>query len=183
MLFFHRDGSDVFSVNALHFHPQNTFCSAGSDGVLSFWDKDARHRLANLEQFKRQSPITDVKFNLMVTTIMIMFVNIHFFLFCSISVISCHCRLWCFPFISYFLLFFSQGNMMFYSLSYDWSRGAENNDPKVKFFTFGLLIFSAVWIIVIFLSSLSDAQIENSIYVHSIQPSEVAPKDPKSLKK
>jgi hypothetical protein len=24
-----------------------------------------------------------------------------------------------------------QGNLCFYSLSYDWSRGAENNDPKV----------------------------------------------------
>jgi hypothetical protein len=30
-----RDGTDIFSINALHFHPVNTFASAGSDGVSS----------------------------------------------------------------------------------------------------------------------------------------------------
>jgi mRNA export factor len=41
----------------------NTFCSAGTDGVLSFWDKEARYKLANLELLKRKSPINDIKFN------------------------------------------------------------------------------------------------------------------------
>jgi hypothetical protein len=25
------------------------------------------------------------------------------------------------------------GNMLFYAMSYDWSKGAEHNDPKVGF--------------------------------------------------
>jgi hypothetical protein len=29
----------------------NTFVSAGSDGVMSFWDKEARHRLANMGEY------------------------------------------------------------------------------------------------------------------------------------
>jgi hypothetical protein len=48
-----------------------------------------------------------------------------------------------------------QGNMMFYSMSYDWSKGAEGNDPK-----FG-----------------------NNILVHMVQPVEVTPKDLKTLGK
>lgn len=59
----HRDQTDVFGVNAIDFHPRNTFCSVGSDGVISFWDKDARHRLANLELFKHKSPITDIRYS------------------------------------------------------------------------------------------------------------------------
>lgn len=43
----HRDkrndgGFHVYSVNSLSFHPLNTFCTGGSDGVIAFWDKDAR---------------------------------------------------------------------------------------------------------------------------------------------
>jgi len=63
----HRDGTDIFSVNALHFHNYNTFASGGSDGVVTYWDKDARHKLVAHEAFKRQCPITDVKFNPMVS--------------------------------------------------------------------------------------------------------------------
>lgn len=63
---FYRDGNDIFSVNALHFHNLNTFCSGGSDGIVYIWDKDVRHRLANFEVFKRQCPVTDTKFNPMV---------------------------------------------------------------------------------------------------------------------
>lgn len=83
----HRDQADVYSVNAITFSTMNTFCSVGSDGVLSFWDKEARYKLANLELLKKKCPINDVKFN-------------------------------------------PQGSLLFYSASYDWSRGAENNDPK-----------------------------------------------------
>lgn len=64
-----RDASDVFSVNALSFHPKNTFCTAGSDGVLTFWDKEARFKLATFENFKRTCPVTDVKFNEMVRSL------------------------------------------------------------------------------------------------------------------
>lgn len=41
-----RDVSNVFSVNAISFHPvHGTFSTAGSDGTFHFWDKDAKHRL------------------------------------------------------------------------------------------------------------------------------------------
>jgi len=41
-----RDTSNVYSVNAINFHPQTgTFSTAGSDGTFHFWDKDAKHRL------------------------------------------------------------------------------------------------------------------------------------------
>ncbi|KAI9676741.1 MAG: RNA export factor gle2 [Trizodia sp. TS-e1964] len=41
-----RDISNVYSVNAISFHPvHGTFSTAGSDGTFHFWDKDAKHRL------------------------------------------------------------------------------------------------------------------------------------------
>ncbi|KAK5012797.1 RNA export factor gle2 [Cryomyces antarcticus] len=41
-----RDVANVYSVNAISFHPQHgTFSTAGSDGTFHFWDKDAKHRL------------------------------------------------------------------------------------------------------------------------------------------
>ncbi|KAI9801307.1 MAG: RNA export factor gle2 [Piccolia ochrophora] len=41
-----RDAQNVFSVNAISFHPvHGTFSTAGSDGTFHFWDKDAKHRL------------------------------------------------------------------------------------------------------------------------------------------
>ena len=41
-----RDTQNVYSVNAISFHPQHgTFSTAGSDGTFHFWDKDAKHRL------------------------------------------------------------------------------------------------------------------------------------------
>ena len=41
-----KDNADVFSVNAISFHPvHGTFSTAGSDGSFHFWDKDAKHRL------------------------------------------------------------------------------------------------------------------------------------------
>ncbi|KAI9275648.1 hypothetical protein BDA99DRAFT_555426 [Phascolomyces articulosus] len=42
---YHRDKiKDVFAVNDISFHPWGTFFSAcGSDGTISFWDKDSRH--------------------------------------------------------------------------------------------------------------------------------------------
>ncbi|GAD95846.1 nuclear pore complex protein (SonA), putative [Paecilomyces variotii No. 5] len=41
-----RDISNIYSVNAISFHPvHGTFSTAGSDGTFHFWDKDAKHRL------------------------------------------------------------------------------------------------------------------------------------------
>ena len=41
-----RDPINVYSVNAISFHPiHGTFSTAGSDGTWHFWDKDAKHRL------------------------------------------------------------------------------------------------------------------------------------------
>lgn len=41
-----RDVTNVYSVNAISFHPTyGTFSTAGSDGTFHFWDKDAKHRL------------------------------------------------------------------------------------------------------------------------------------------
>jgi len=108
----HREAGDVYCVNAIHFHQYNTFASAGSDGVLSFWDKEARHRLANLEMLKKQTPLVDLKFD-------------------------------------------PTGAVLFYATSYDWSKGAENNDPKIG----------------------------ANIYAHTLLPTEVQPKDPKTLRK
>ncbi|KAI9806199.1 MAG: RNA export factor gle2 [Sarcosagium campestre] len=41
-----NNNSNVFSVNAISFHPiHGTFSTAGADGTFHFWDKDAKHRL------------------------------------------------------------------------------------------------------------------------------------------
>jgi mRNA export factor len=103
----HREGSDVFCVNSIDFCQKNTFASAGSDGVMAVWDKDARNRLSLFEAHKGRCPITSVKFSPM-------------------------------------------GNLLFYALSYDWSKGAEHNNP----------------------------QMGNNIGLHYVQDSEVTPKAP-----
>lgn len=42
----HRDGSDIYAVNSIAFHPvHGTFATAGSDGAYNFWDKDSKQRL------------------------------------------------------------------------------------------------------------------------------------------
>jgi WD40 repeat protein len=40
----HRDGSDIYSVNDIIFHPiHGTFVTAGGDGSYNFWDKVNPH--------------------------------------------------------------------------------------------------------------------------------------------
>jgi len=58
----HRDGANIFSINALSFHPlYSTFATCGSDGTFHFWDKDSKQRL---KAFLRcPLPISDAKFN------------------------------------------------------------------------------------------------------------------------
>nr|CAD1826871.1 unnamed protein product [Ananas comosus var. bracteatus] len=42
----HREGTEIYSVNSLNFHPvHGTFATAGSDGAFNFWDKDSKQRL------------------------------------------------------------------------------------------------------------------------------------------
>lgn len=42
----HREGNSAWAVNSISFHPvHGTFATAGSDGGICFWDKDARQRL------------------------------------------------------------------------------------------------------------------------------------------
>eukprot|EP01112_Ceratiomyxa_fruticulosa_P018379 TRINITY_DN5863_c0_g1_i1.p1 TRINITY_DN5863_c0_g1~~TRINITY_DN5863_c0_g1_i1.p1 ORF type:complete len:345 (-),score=62.98 TRINITY_DN5863_c0_g1_i1:37-1071(-) len=58
----HREGMEIYSVNAINFHPTfGTFATAGSDGAFNFWDKDSKQRL---KQFSRASqPIPCAAFN------------------------------------------------------------------------------------------------------------------------
>lgn len=54
------DGCDAFAVNDLAFHPNNTFASAGSDGQILFWDKDARVKLGVADNMKGRCPLTSI---------------------------------------------------------------------------------------------------------------------------
>lgn len=58
----HREGNDIYSVNALNFHPvYHTFATAGSDGTFNFWDKDSKQRLKAMS--KCSNPIPCSTFN------------------------------------------------------------------------------------------------------------------------
>lgn len=58
----HRDGNDVYAVNAMSFHPGfGTFVTAGSDGAYNFWDKDSKQRLKAMP--KSSLPIPCGTFN------------------------------------------------------------------------------------------------------------------------
>ncbi|KAJ7284704.1 WD40-repeat-containing domain protein [Mycena rebaudengoi] len=57
-----KDASVVFAVNDISFHPvHGTFSTAGSDGTMHFWDKDARNRLRSFEA--AAGPISATAFN------------------------------------------------------------------------------------------------------------------------
>ncbi|KAL8136506.1 hypothetical protein V2J09_002507 [Rumex salicifolius] len=58
----HRDGNEIYSVNAINFHPvHHTFATAGSDGGFNFWDKDSKQRLKAMTRCNQ--PITSSAFN------------------------------------------------------------------------------------------------------------------------
>jgi mRNA export factor len=61
----HRDAAtnDIYSVNAIDFHNQNTFLTAGGDGSMAWWDKDARSRLATRDYYKFKGPLAAAKFS------------------------------------------------------------------------------------------------------------------------
>lgn len=73
----HRDGNNVYAINAIDFHPKNTFMTCGSDGIICTWDKDSRQRLGLLERYKLKCPISAGKFNKMVMlyNLIFLFVN------------------------------------------------------------------------------------------------------------
>jgi mRNA export factor len=59
-----RNVSNVYSVNAISFHPQHgTFSTAGSDGTFHFWDKDAKHRLKGYPEVGGTISATDFNRN------------------------------------------------------------------------------------------------------------------------
>lgn len=58
----HRQDSNVYAVNDITFHSQfGTFATVGSDGVVSFWDKDNKQRLKGFPELQR--PVTKAQFN------------------------------------------------------------------------------------------------------------------------
>jgi mRNA export factor len=58
----HRDDKNVYSVNAISFHPTfGTFSTAGADGNFVFWDKDSKQRLKSFPQVG--GPISCTGFN------------------------------------------------------------------------------------------------------------------------
>lgn len=57
-----KDLTNVYSVNAISFHPEHgTFSTAGSDGTFHFWDGNAKHRLKGYPTTGQ--PITATAFN------------------------------------------------------------------------------------------------------------------------
>lgn len=58
----HRENANVFSVNAISFHPvHGTFSTAGADGTMNFWDKDSKQRLKTFNS--AGAPIAATCFN------------------------------------------------------------------------------------------------------------------------
>lgn len=55
----HREGNNAYSVNSIAFHPNyGTFLTAGSDGVIHFWDKDSKQRLESMTNLGSPIPCT-----------------------------------------------------------------------------------------------------------------------------
>ncbi|KAL6182739.1 PREDICTED: protein RAE1-like [Fragaria vesca subsp. vesca] len=53
----HRENNVIYSVNSINFHPvYHTFATAGSDGSISFWDKDSKQRLKAMSKCNQPIP-------------------------------------------------------------------------------------------------------------------------------
>ncbi|KAF1331616.1 Wd domain-containing protein, partial [Globisporangium splendens] len=57
----HRDGTNIYPVSSIAFHPFGTFSTTGGDGSFCFWDKDARQKLKTFTTCNQS--ITLGKFN------------------------------------------------------------------------------------------------------------------------
>lgn len=62
-----KTNTAIYAVNDIAFHRFNTLATAGSDGLICMWDKDARHRLGMYDRFKvgqaEHLPVTSCKFS------------------------------------------------------------------------------------------------------------------------
>ncbi|TYZ58543.1 hypothetical protein PybrP1_009561 [[Pythium] brassicae (nom. inval.)] len=57
----HREGTDIYPVSSIAFHPFGTFSTTGGDGTYCFWDKDARQKLKTFAKCNQSIPVG--KFN------------------------------------------------------------------------------------------------------------------------
>lgn len=95
-----KDQTLVYAVNDINFHPvHGTFSTAGSDGTVNFWDKDARTRL---------------KSKLLIRLLKYLSSCVHYFMYKAFDPapgpISCSA-------------FNRSGSIFAYAVSYDWSKG------------------------------------------------------------
>lgn len=59
-----RQTTKAYSVNSISFHPTlGTFVTAGSDGLMHFWDKDSKQRLESTPAFGTPIPATAFSHN------------------------------------------------------------------------------------------------------------------------
>lgn len=96
----HRDGSDIYPVSSLAFHPFGTFSTTGGDGTFCFWDKDARQKLKAFSKMYVQGSCDNE-------------INV---LYCSNQAITVG-------------KFNAPGDIFAYACSYDWAKGADNYNP------------------------------------------------------
>ena len=107
----HRTDSEIFSVNSISFHPiYGTFCTAGSDGEIHFWDKDSKTKLKTLNNLG--GSITSTTFS-------------------------------------------PKGDLMAYSIGYDWSK---------------------VLILLNFKGHVYDKSLKNAVFVRRCMDDEIMPK-------
>ena len=91
-----KDQTLVYAVNDINFHPvHGTFSTAGSDGTVNFWDKDARTRLKS-----KCTPLRAIELSL---TLVPAFDPAPGPITCS--------------------AFNRNGSIFAYAVSYDWSKG------------------------------------------------------------
>uniref|UniRef100_A0A0D9V3B6 Uncharacterized protein n=1 Tax=Leersia perrieri TaxID=77586 RepID=A0A0D9V3B6_9ORYZ len=108
----HRDGNDIYSVNALNFHPvHHTFATSGSDGGFNFWDKDSKQRLKVADGHQNQG--------LLYGPFLTGHVNV------TGAFNKCPLPITC-------STFNQDGSIFAYAACYDWSKGAEKHNPSAK---------------------------------------------------
>ena len=95
-----KDQTFVYAVNDINFHPvQGTFSTAGSDGMIHYWDRDARSRLKSTSLFSWWFTLTH-----------------HLFMLNIVGFEAC-------PGPIPVTTFNRTGDIFAYAVSYDWSNG------------------------------------------------------------
>jgi len=60
----HREGNNVFAINAISFHPSfGSFSTAGADGTFHFWDHSSKQRLQQFKKLGSDLSIISTSFN------------------------------------------------------------------------------------------------------------------------